>query len=104
MERKKQRAVRLIVTATREELKAIDDFRFANHMPSRASAVRELLQRGLRVPNGSRASRAGKPGSWSHAAQIKTYERRTQARRRSTALPASSITQNPWSPPHPGCV
>ena len=63
MERKKQRAVRLIVTATREELKAIDDFRFANNMPSRASAIRELLQRGLRLPNGSRASRARKLGS-----------------------------------------
>jgi hypothetical protein len=30
-----------------EELKALDDFRFANRMPSRAAAVRELLRRGL---------------------------------------------------------
>lgn len=30
-----------------EELKALEDFRFENRMPSRAAAVRELLRRGL---------------------------------------------------------
>ena len=30
-----------------DELAALDDWRFANRMPSRASAVRELLKRGL---------------------------------------------------------
>ena len=29
------------------ELAAVDDFRFKKRMPSRASAVRELLKRGL---------------------------------------------------------
>ena len=29
------------------ELKALDDFRYANRMPSRAAAIRELLRRGL---------------------------------------------------------
>lgn len=29
------------------ELKALDDWRFGRRMPSRASAVRELLKRGL---------------------------------------------------------
>jgi hypothetical protein len=29
------------------ELKAVDDWRFAKRMPSRAAAVRELLKRGL---------------------------------------------------------
>jgi hypothetical protein len=29
------------------ELRCLDDFRFANRMPSRAAAVRELLRRGL---------------------------------------------------------
>ena len=29
------------------ELKAVDDWRFTKRMPSRASAVRELLKRGL---------------------------------------------------------
>ncbi|WP_299642872.1 hypothetical protein [Devosia sp.] len=32
-----------------DELRALDDFRFANRMPSRAAAVRELLRRGLGV-------------------------------------------------------
>jgi hypothetical protein len=30
-----------------EELSALDDWRFAHRMPSRAAAVRELLRRGL---------------------------------------------------------
>ena len=30
-----------------EELELVDDFRFRKRMPSRASAVRELLRRGL---------------------------------------------------------
>ena len=41
------REVRLQIMLLPQELKAIDDWRFANRMPSRASAVRELLQRGL---------------------------------------------------------
>lgn len=32
---------------TPEELKALDTWRFSRRMPSRASAVRELLKRGL---------------------------------------------------------
>jgi hypothetical protein len=32
---------------TPDELSALDDFRFKARMPSRASAVRELLKRGL---------------------------------------------------------
>jgi hypothetical protein len=32
---------------TEGELKALDDWRFACRMPSRAAAVRELLKRGL---------------------------------------------------------
>lgn len=32
---------------TRSELSALDNWRFTAHMPSRASAIRELLKRGL---------------------------------------------------------
>lgn len=39
---------RLQIMLTPAERKAIDDWRFASRMPSRASAVRELLRRGLR--------------------------------------------------------
>lgn len=42
-----QRPERLQIMLTAEELSALDDWRFARRMPSRASAIRELLRRGL---------------------------------------------------------
>jgi hypothetical protein len=42
-----QRGERLQIMLTDEELAALDDWRFARRMPSRAAAVRELLKRGL---------------------------------------------------------
>jgi metal-responsive CopG/Arc/MetJ family transcriptional regulator len=41
------REQRLQIMLTEEELTALDDWRFARRMPSRAAAVRELLRRGL---------------------------------------------------------
>jgi hypothetical protein len=41
------RGERLQIMLTAVELKAIDDWRFTKRMPSRASAIRELLKRGL---------------------------------------------------------
>lgn len=41
------RPQRLQIMLTGEELVALDDWRFKKRMPSRASAIRELLQRGL---------------------------------------------------------
>jgi hypothetical protein len=41
------RAERLQIMLTLDELEALDDWRFQKRMPSRASAVRELLKRGL---------------------------------------------------------
>jgi hypothetical protein len=41
------RGERLQLMLSPEELTALDDFRFKKRMPSRASAVRELLKRGL---------------------------------------------------------
>lgn len=41
------RGERLQIMLTEEELRALDDWRFEKRMPSRASAVRELLRRGL---------------------------------------------------------
>jgi hypothetical protein len=46
-EQTRQRAERLQIMLDPEELAAVDDFRFKKRMPSRASAVRELLKRGL---------------------------------------------------------
>jgi metal-responsive CopG/Arc/MetJ family transcriptional regulator len=41
------RGERLQIMLDDSELKALDDFRYNNRMPSRAAAVRELLRRGL---------------------------------------------------------
>jgi hypothetical protein len=41
------RGERLQIMLDSDELAAVDDFRFKSRMPSRASAVRELLRRGL---------------------------------------------------------
>jgi hypothetical protein len=41
------RAERLQIMLTEDELRILDDWRFARRMPSRAAAVRELLKRGL---------------------------------------------------------
>jgi hypothetical protein len=41
------RGERLQIMLTGEELEAVDSWRFKRRMPSRASAVRELLKRGL---------------------------------------------------------
>ena len=41
------RGERLQIMLTVQELRALDDWRFARRMPSRAAAIRELLKRGL---------------------------------------------------------
>lgn len=41
------RGERLQIMLTRDELTALDDWRFGKRMPSRAAAIRELLRRGL---------------------------------------------------------
>jgi hypothetical protein len=43
------RGERLQIMLDAGELAAVDDFRFAQRMPSRAAAVRELMRRGLGV-------------------------------------------------------
>jgi hypothetical protein len=43
------RGERLQIMLTPAELAALDDWRFTKRMPSRASAVRELLKRGLQA-------------------------------------------------------
>jgi hypothetical protein len=41
------RGERLQIMLTKDELIAVDQWRFTRQMPSRAAAVRELLRRGL---------------------------------------------------------
>lgn len=44
-----KRTEKLQIMMDDEELKAIDDWRFENRLPSRAAAIRELLRRGLKA-------------------------------------------------------
>lgn len=63
------REERLQVMLGPEELRAIDNFRFARRLPTRAAAVRELLKRGLEadakgdVVDGSRSKDFGVLGT-----------------------------------------
>lgn len=43
------RPERLQIMLSADEIKVLDDWRFQHRMPSRASAIRELLKRGLAV-------------------------------------------------------
>ena len=53
------RPERLQIMLSPEELEAVDDFQFKRRMPSRASAIRELLKRGL-ATEGFEAAAAGR--------------------------------------------
>lgn len=53
------REQRLQIMLTDDELHALDTWRFEKRMPSRASAVRELLRRGL-AAEGFEVAAAGK--------------------------------------------
>jgi hypothetical protein len=50
------RGERLQIMLTPGEISALDDWRFTKRMPSRASAVRELLKRGLQADGFALAS------------------------------------------------
>jgi hypothetical protein len=54
------RVERLQIMLTFDELEALDDWRFQKRMPSRASAVRELLKRGLEAEGFSDAMQGRK--------------------------------------------
>jgi hypothetical protein len=56
------RQERLQIMLTDTELAAVDDWRFSRRMPSRASAIRELLKRGL-AAEGFDFAKAGKKSS-----------------------------------------
>jgi hypothetical protein len=52
-----ERAERLQIMLSAEELAAVENWRFERRMPSRAAAVRELLRRGLASEGFLRSSR-----------------------------------------------
>jgi hypothetical protein len=63
------RGERFQIMLTKEELDALDSWRFARRMPSRAAAIRELLKRGLaaegfeQVDGGSKSQDFGVTGA-----------------------------------------
>lgn len=59
---------RLQIMLSPEELETIDNFRFANRMPTRAAAVRELLKLGL-------ASAGITPGDGSKSSDYGVFSR-----------------------------
>jgi hypothetical protein len=54
------RGERLQIMLNQDEVEALDDWRFKHRMPSRASAVRELLRRGLAADGFAGASQGQK--------------------------------------------
>lgn len=56
----RRRAERLQIMLTKDELYAVDDWRFNKRMPSRAAAVRQLLARGLAADQGDSAPGAAR--------------------------------------------
>jgi len=50
------RGERLQIMLTKEEIEALDTWRFQKRMPSRAAAIRELLKRGLAADGFDHAS------------------------------------------------
>ena len=89
------RGERLQIMLTEEELKALDDWRFARRMPSRAAAVRELLKRGLAAEGIVLDGRAD---------QIRGFRRHrrqrvVQARRRRKILRRARLNPSPRSSP-----
>ena len=78
------RPQRLQIMLTAEELALLDDWRFKTHMPSRASAVRELLQRGLAAEGFALATAGRHSGSFGVTAEARDTappKRRTGGRR-----------------------
>jgi hypothetical protein len=60
----RMREERLQIMLSAEELVLVDDFRFKKRMPSRASAVRELLKRGLAAEGFSSAAVGAKSSDY----------------------------------------
>jgi len=66
------RPERLQIMLDAEEVVALDDFRFKKRMPSRASAVRELLKRGLAAEGFALAKGGAKSSSFGVTDKVPT--------------------------------
>ena len=80
------RGERLQIMLTKEEIEALDTWRFNKRMPSRAAAVRELLKRGLAAEgfnlaeSGSKSGDFGVTGSSSSSPTRDRSDDRSQAK------------------------
>ena len=68
------RGERLQIMLTGEELKALDEWRFRKHMPSRAAAIRELLKRGLAAEGFDLADFRNKSKEFGVTGTVKDYD------------------------------
>ena len=67
---------RLQIMLSPQELKAVDNFRFAHRMPSRAAAVRELLRYGIAAAGGNVVENTGiKSGDYGVLGEAKVKDR-----------------------------
>ena len=60
----RERLVRLQIMLDNGELEAIENWRFKTRMPSRASAVREIMRRGLNAEGFKLANAGGSSDSY----------------------------------------
>jgi hypothetical protein len=78
------RGERLQIMLTDDELKALDEWRFNAHMPSRAAAIRELLKRGLAVEGFGIANRSTKSKDFSVVDARKSGAEKSNGKNRAT--------------------
>lgn len=76
----RERGERLQIMLSPEELTALDDFRFKHRMPSRASAIREILRRGLSVLGDPTAKSSRKSSDYGVLGSNAAVTRRRQDR------------------------
>jgi hypothetical protein len=72
-----ERDIRLQIMLQAHEMEAIEHWRFAKHMPSRAAAIRELIRRGLQA-EGFTIAPSGRPSSDFGVTEDKAKHRRGQ--------------------------
>lgn len=76
------RGERLQIMLSGEELEAVDDWRFKSRMPSRASAIRELLRRGLAAEGVVISKNGNKSKDYGVLEESKPEGRRSEAKGR----------------------
>lgn len=76
------RGERLQIMLSAEELEAVDDWRFKSRMPSRASAIRELLRRGLAAEGVVISKNGNKSKDYGVLEESKPEGRRSEAKAR----------------------